>query len=179
MTAGLPINRDSLAALCRRHSIRRPSLFGSALKGTAGPDSDVDTAPHALDASNAAMRFVEGRDRADLESDEMLLFALVRAIEIVGEALSRVTAETRAELPDLPWASIVGMRNRLVSRCSCRCVRVERETAQDCEVGPGHGLCQGVTRIGGARMRQHGEVGEDVEHRGPPLAMGVLPRNHD
>jgi uncharacterized protein with HEPN domain len=69
---------------------------------------------HALDASNAAMRFVEGRDRADLDTDEMLLFALVRAIEIVGEALSRVTEETRAELPDLPWASIVGMRNRLV-----------------------------------------------------------------
>ena len=43
----------------------------------------------------------------------MLLFALVRAIEIVGEAAGKVTAETQAELPDLPWSSIVGMRNRL------------------------------------------------------------------
>ena len=42
------------------------------------------------------------------------MFALVRAVEIAGEAASRVTAETRAELPDLPWASIVAMRNRLV-----------------------------------------------------------------
>ncbi len=32
----------ALAALCRRHHIRRLSLFGSVLKGTAGPDSDVD-----------------------------------------------------------------------------------------------------------------------------------------
>lgn len=69
---------------------------------------------HIVDALNAAMRFVEGRKRSDLETDEMLLFALVRAIEIVGEAASKVTAETRAAMPDLPWASIVGMRNRLV-----------------------------------------------------------------
>jgi len=32
----------ALAALCRRHRIRRLSLFGSTLKGTARPDSDVD-----------------------------------------------------------------------------------------------------------------------------------------
>ena len=43
----------------------------------------------------------------------MLLFALVRAIEIAGEAASQVTARP-AQLPDLPWASIIGMRNRLV-----------------------------------------------------------------
>ena len=69
---------------------------------------------HIADALNATMRFVEGRKRSDLDTDEMLLFALVRAIEIVGEAASKVTAETRAAMPDLPWASIVGMRNRLV-----------------------------------------------------------------
>jgi uncharacterized protein with HEPN domain len=69
---------------------------------------------HIVDALNAAMRFVEGRKRSDLDADDMLLFALVRAIEIVGEAASKVTAETRAEMADLPWASIVGMRNRLI-----------------------------------------------------------------
>jgi uncharacterized protein with HEPN domain len=69
---------------------------------------------HLADALNSAIGFARGRDRSDLDSDEMLLFALVRAIEIAGEAASRVTAETRAELPDLPWNSIVGMRNRLV-----------------------------------------------------------------
>jgi uncharacterized protein len=35
-------NRDALAELCQRHAIRRLSLFGSVLKGTARPDSDVD-----------------------------------------------------------------------------------------------------------------------------------------
>jgi predicted nucleotidyltransferase len=35
-------DREALSALCRRHHIRRLSLFGSALKGTNRPDSDVD-----------------------------------------------------------------------------------------------------------------------------------------
>jgi uncharacterized protein with HEPN domain len=69
---------------------------------------------HLADALNSAIRFARGRQRGDLDSDEMLLFALVRAVEIVGEAASQVTAETRAQLPDLPWSSMVEMRNRLV-----------------------------------------------------------------
>lgn len=69
---------------------------------------------HLVDALNSAIRFARGRQRSDLDSDEMLLFALTRAIEIAGEAASRVSAETRAAMPDVPWATIVGMRNRLV-----------------------------------------------------------------
>ncbi|MGH7046803.1 MAG: nucleotidyltransferase family protein [Stellaceae bacterium] len=38
----LPYDRDALAALCRRHGICRLSLFGSVLKGTDQPDSDID-----------------------------------------------------------------------------------------------------------------------------------------
>ncbi len=42
MGARLPIAPEALAELCRRHRIRKLSLFGSQLKGTARPDSDVD-----------------------------------------------------------------------------------------------------------------------------------------
>jgi uncharacterized protein len=38
----LDVDREALAELCRRHRIRRLSLFGSVLKGTARPDSDID-----------------------------------------------------------------------------------------------------------------------------------------
>lgn len=69
---------------------------------------------HRADALSSAIGFARGRKRSDLDSVEMLLFALVRAIEIAGEAAGKVTSETRAELPDLPWPSIVGMRNCLV-----------------------------------------------------------------
>lgn len=42
MPATLPIDQATLAAFCRRHGIRKLSLFGSTLKGTAGPTSDID-----------------------------------------------------------------------------------------------------------------------------------------
>lgn len=42
MGARLPIDPDRLAELCRRHHIYKLSLFGSQLKGTARPDSDID-----------------------------------------------------------------------------------------------------------------------------------------
>jgi predicted nucleotidyltransferase len=42
MPPRLPIDTDTLAAICRRHGIKKLSLFGSALKGTAGPESDID-----------------------------------------------------------------------------------------------------------------------------------------
>jgi uncharacterized protein with HEPN domain len=68
---------------------------------------------HLVDAADAAARFSAGRTRSDLDHDEMLLFALVRAVEIVGEAASKVTDEARTAIP-LPWPAIVGMRNRLI-----------------------------------------------------------------
>lgn len=67
-----------------------------------------------LDAIQSAFSFVFGRERADIETDQMLQFAIVRAVEIVGEAASRVSSEGRAELPDVDWLDVVGMRNRLV-----------------------------------------------------------------
>jgi uncharacterized protein with HEPN domain len=66
-----------------------------------------------LDAIASATRFIAGRTRRDLEDDEMLLFALVRAVEIVGEAATRVSEETRLRV-NIPWAAVSGMRNRLV-----------------------------------------------------------------
>jgi len=42
MPPRLPIDQATLAAFCRRHHIKKLSLFGSTLKGTARPDSDID-----------------------------------------------------------------------------------------------------------------------------------------
>lgn len=66
------------------------------------------------DAAGSALRFIKDRSRADLDTDEMLCFALVRAIEIVGEAAARLSDETRSEISDIPWAAVIGMRNRLI-----------------------------------------------------------------
>ncbi len=67
-----------------------------------------------IDAAESVGQFMAGRQRVDLDRDRMLLFAVVRAIEVIGEAASRVSDETRAANPAIPWSAIVGMRNRLV-----------------------------------------------------------------
>lgn len=69
---------------------------------------------HMIEAAEDALRFVAGRARADLETDRMLLFAILRAIEIIGEAANKVSPDTRAAHAEIPWAAIIGMRNRLV-----------------------------------------------------------------
>ena len=69
---------------------------------------------HAVEAAETACSFVSGKVESDLDSDRMLLFALVRAIEIIGEAASKISAPTREAAKDIPWSLIVSMRNRLI-----------------------------------------------------------------
>ena len=78
------------------------------------PDKDRLRLLDMRDAAEKARRFATGRTRADMESDEMLDLALVKAIEIIGEAANHVSEETRALAPDIDWGDIVGMRNNLV-----------------------------------------------------------------
>jgi uncharacterized protein with HEPN domain len=67
-----------------------------------------------IQAAESAQRFVAGRTRADIDADEQLRFALVQAVQIIGEAASRVSPETRSAIPSVPWADVMFMRNRLV-----------------------------------------------------------------
>jgi len=69
---------------------------------------------HMRDAAREALSFVQNRTRADLDHDLQLVWALVKAIEIIGEAAYQLSAEARAEVPGLPWDKIIGMRHRLV-----------------------------------------------------------------
>jgi uncharacterized protein with HEPN domain len=78
------------------------------------PPEDRARILHMIEAAESAINFVSGWQRADLNSDQMLLFALVPAIEVVAEAASRVTEATRRAAADIPWSSVVSMRNRLI-----------------------------------------------------------------
>ncbi len=78
------------------------------------PESDIIRIRHMVEAAQSALTFAAGRSRQDLDTDRMLLMAILRAVEIVGEAAISVTVDTRELLPDIPWTSIIGMRHRLV-----------------------------------------------------------------
>lgn len=66
-----------------------------------------------LDFARKAAAFNKGRTRADLDTDEMLAFATIHLIEMLGEASRTISTEFRSEYPDVPWDLISGTRNRL------------------------------------------------------------------
>ena len=69
---------------------------------------------HMLSAAREAQAFVRNETRASIEKDRKLILALVKAVEIIGEAASKASAECQKDLPQIPWRNIIGMRNRLI-----------------------------------------------------------------
>jgi uncharacterized protein with HEPN domain len=66
-----------------------------------------------LNAAKLAQEFVNGISWEEFETDLMRQSAVTRQIEIVGEAARRISIETHETIPSIPWAKIIGMRNRL------------------------------------------------------------------
>jgi len=69
---------------------------------------------HMLDAAREAAQMARGKRRADLDTERQLNLSLVRLLEVVGEAASRVPVGDRATYSGIPWVQIVGLRNRLI-----------------------------------------------------------------
>jgi uncharacterized protein with HEPN domain len=69
---------------------------------------------HMLDAARNAIAFAARKSRTDLDRDPMLMFALIRAIEVVGEAASKISPDCRRRFSEVPWPQIIGMRHRLI-----------------------------------------------------------------
>jgi len=67
-----------------------------------------------LEAATEALSFVSNQTKGDLVADRRLALALIKEIEIIGEAASRISAEVRERHPAIPWAATTGMRNRLI-----------------------------------------------------------------
>ena len=65
-------------------------------------------------AAREAQEIARGATISDFKQNRTLQLAILMAVEIVGEAASRISANTRELNPDIPWKDIVGMRNRLV-----------------------------------------------------------------
>lgn len=78
------------------------------------PPEDLIRFRHMREAARSALKFADGRRREDIEDDQMLSLSLTRLVEIIGEAASRVTQQTRDEHPELAWRDMVTMRNRLI-----------------------------------------------------------------
>lgn len=66
------------------------------------------------EACRRVLEYTDGMDRADLVADGRTWDAVVRNIEVIGEAARQLPDAVRAAAPDVPWAEIIGMRNILI-----------------------------------------------------------------
>ena len=65
-------------------------------------------------AARDALSFTEGLSYDEFARDRRTQLSVLKSVEIVGEAASHVTNDTRQMHPAIPWREIVGMSNRLV-----------------------------------------------------------------
>ncbi|MBI3086436.1 MAG: DUF86 domain-containing protein [candidate division NC10 bacterium] len=74
----------------------------------------VDYLQDILDAAQKARRFVEGMDFDAFVANDEKVFAVIRALEIIGEAAMKVPKSVQKRCPEVPWPEVAGMRDKLI-----------------------------------------------------------------
>lgn len=84
-----------------------------------------------LTAAKLAMRYVAGKNQADFLADTQCQDAVIRRIEIIGEASRRLSDPTRTLLPDLRWSDWTGMRNVVIHQYDAVDLTIVWDTLQN------------------------------------------------
>ena len=69
---------------------------------------------HILDSLQKSSDYVEGISYEEFVADEEKQDAVIRKIEVAGEATKRLSTDLREEYPHIPWRAIAGMRDKLI-----------------------------------------------------------------
>lgn len=77
-------------------------------------EDDLIRLTHMLAEARSAISFLGDKDVNSLKDDRMCSYAILRAIEIIGEAAYKISNETRETIKEIPWAGIINMRHRVV-----------------------------------------------------------------
>lgn len=75
---------------------------------------DLSRIRHIIAASEKALEITKGLKRSDLYQNEVLGLALVRLLEIIGEAATAISDEIKDRYPEIAWRQMSAMRNRLI-----------------------------------------------------------------
>ena len=75
---------------------------------------DKNRLEHMLQAIERICRYTKGKNFEDFIADDMMYYAVVKNIEILGEASNMLTEEFRQAHPKTPWKQVNGMRNYIV-----------------------------------------------------------------
>ena len=86
---------------------------------------------HILTAIGNVQKFLEGKTLDDLCHDKILFYAVVKNIEIIGEAANNLTKELQAQHPEVQWKDVISMRHVLGHDYYSVDARTAWQTAQD------------------------------------------------
>lgn len=75
---------------------------------------DQDYLEHIQDAIGKVKRFIADKGEAEFMADDLVQDAVIRNLEIIGEAVTKLSDELKQGHNDVPWSEISGMRNRLI-----------------------------------------------------------------
>ncbi|MBR5635118.1 MAG: DUF86 domain-containing protein, partial [Prevotella sp.] len=78
------------------------------------PIRDRERLEHILAAIDRVTRYTSGKTYDDLVADDMMYYAVVKNIEIIGEAANMLTSEYQEAHPETPWKKVKGTRNYIV-----------------------------------------------------------------
>lgn len=91
----------------------------------------LDYLQDMLDNARRAAQFVEGMSYAEFTKDDKTVYAVIRAVEVVGEAAVSVPEDVRLKYPEIPWRDVKGMRNKLVHQYFGINIEVVWQTVQE------------------------------------------------
>jgi len=74
----------------------------------------ADYVEDILDAMEKVAQFIEGMTFDQFAEDDKTVFAVIRALEIIGEATKHVPQPVRASYREVPWQEMAGMRDKLI-----------------------------------------------------------------
>lgn len=69
---------------------------------------------HMVESASRAVRISSGLTAASLAADEVRMLAVVKSIEVIGEASTKISEATQQRLPAIDWQGVRQMRNRMI-----------------------------------------------------------------